>query len=316
MEFNLQNLKLSFLIAAHNEAKTISAALENLLKLPYENYEVLIGLDGCTDNTEELVKAFCSQAFKFKYYTFNIRQGKSVIINNLAKQALGDIFIIHDADWLFRVKAAQDLQKMLAFFADSRIGGIAESFPLHYIPENLNNMSFLELGVIWSTYAWMDYIKSNYTRISAELLMLDGAKMKFPLPVNILRKELYQDNSSLADDFERCLDILNSGCEVVVLGDENLPRMVSYKENISLAGLMRQKQRTALAREQLSRKYKRNFNLDAGFYLFLLKFMSRLKFKDLTGLGLWILIFVLGTVKSKFSLSKSTKDGWKLRQAR
>ena len=51
-------MKLSFLIPAHNEEKIISKTLNNLINLPYENYEVLVGLDGCTDRTEEIVKRF------------------------------------------------------------------------------------------------------------------------------------------------------------------------------------------------------------------------------------------------------------------
>ena len=50
--------KISFLIAAHNEEKMIGSTLKNLLSLPYKNYEIIIGLDGCTDRTLEIVKAF------------------------------------------------------------------------------------------------------------------------------------------------------------------------------------------------------------------------------------------------------------------
>jgi len=50
--------KISFLISAHNEEKIIGRTLENLINLPYENYEIILGLDGCTDNTERIVKSF------------------------------------------------------------------------------------------------------------------------------------------------------------------------------------------------------------------------------------------------------------------
>ncbi len=48
-------MKISFLMAAHNEEKIIGEALDSLSKIPYENYEVIIGLDGCTDGTEGIV---------------------------------------------------------------------------------------------------------------------------------------------------------------------------------------------------------------------------------------------------------------------
>ena len=52
------NYKISFLIPAHNEEKIIATTISHLLKIPYDNYEVIIGLDGCTDKTEEIVKNF------------------------------------------------------------------------------------------------------------------------------------------------------------------------------------------------------------------------------------------------------------------
>ena len=58
----MKEIKISFLIAAHNEEKIIGKTLENLLRLPYSNFEVIIGLDGCTDNTEKIVKNYCEKS--------------------------------------------------------------------------------------------------------------------------------------------------------------------------------------------------------------------------------------------------------------
>ena len=58
-------------MAAHNEEKIIERTLKNLMHIPYENYEVLIGLDGCTDRTEEIVKSFCERSNKFRYFSLS-----------------------------------------------------------------------------------------------------------------------------------------------------------------------------------------------------------------------------------------------------
>jgi glycosyltransferase involved in cell wall biosynthesis len=307
---------ISFVLAAHNEEKLIRRALDNLLQLPYELFEVLVGLDGCTDNTEAIVKEFCKKSCKFKSYTFNPRLGKTGVINNLVPEARGEIIIIHDADWLFKVKAGQDLYNLLALFNDAKTGGIADVFPLHYLPERLRKKSLLELGVVWSSYVWMDYIKKNYTKRVEGLLFLDKQKLRFPMVVNIFRKDLYKKNISLGDDFERCLDILESGYEVVVPRDETLPRMISYGEKITFSGLVQQKVRTAMARQQIRTKYRKGYGFDAGFYLYLLRFMPRLNFKENLGLLLWIIAFVWAEIKQKFKSAKTTQEGWKMRLER
>ncbi len=70
----MKEKRISFLIAAHNEEKVIGETLKNLANLPYRNYDVIVGLDGCTDKTENLVKEFAKKSKKFKYYKLNIRK--------------------------------------------------------------------------------------------------------------------------------------------------------------------------------------------------------------------------------------------------
>jgi len=96
-------MKLSFLIPAHNEEKVIGKTLENLLNIPHKDYEVIIGLDGCTDGTEEIVKEFVKKSNKFKYKSLNLRSGKPTVINEIIKYAKGNIIIINDADWIFKI---------------------------------------------------------------------------------------------------------------------------------------------------------------------------------------------------------------------
>ena len=69
--------KLSFLISAHNEEKLISHALERLVKVQqdYPNMEVLIGMDGCTDNTPKIVAKFAKEHKFFKVFELNERKG-------------------------------------------------------------------------------------------------------------------------------------------------------------------------------------------------------------------------------------------------
>ncbi|MFA6889259.1 MAG: glycosyltransferase, partial [Candidatus Woesearchaeota archaeon] len=85
----MEKNKISFVIPAHNEEKIIGKTLSNLYKLPYEKYEVLIGLDGCTDKTEDIAKSFTKKSGKFKYFKMKSRSGKPDVIDYLIKKSKG-----------------------------------------------------------------------------------------------------------------------------------------------------------------------------------------------------------------------------------
>ena len=79
---------VSFLMAAHNEDKVIDKTLTNLLEIPYNNFEVIVGLDGCDDRTEEIVKGLAKKYGNLRYYILNIREGKPAVINEIIKKSL------------------------------------------------------------------------------------------------------------------------------------------------------------------------------------------------------------------------------------
>ena len=112
--------KISFLIPAHNEEKIIAKTLENLINLPWQNYEVIVGLDGCTDNTESIVKKFQEKFKRIKYYKLNLRRGKPAVIDRIIKYAKGEIIIINDADWIFSVKDKESFYDFISAFECGR----------------------------------------------------------------------------------------------------------------------------------------------------------------------------------------------------
>ena len=58
--------EVSLVIAAHNEAATIAAKLENLLSLDYpkERLEVVIASDGSDDGTDDIVRAYADRGVR------------------------------------------------------------------------------------------------------------------------------------------------------------------------------------------------------------------------------------------------------------
>jgi|SRR3989344_664186 len=315
-------MKLSFLVPVHNEEKIIARTLAYLTNLPYDDYEIIIGLDGCTDNTINIVKEFQKNSNKIKFFELNSRKGKPEVIDTIIKHATGEIIIINDADWQFKVNEKEDIEKMLSLFKDPNLGGISESFPVEFDKELLSKSnSFAFKSAAFANSFWFDYQREKFTKKQDSLLFIDKEKMLFPFLINIFRKELYKKNITLGDDFERTLDILDKGYSILVPDNLEFPRMVALFDKTTFRDIYRQKVRTSLAREQLYSKYKIKANL-TNFYLPLLLYTIRnirktKSLKTTFGVFIWIFIIFLSSVHNKFFKKvKDTKSGWLIRASR
>lgn len=317
-KLKMQKPKISFLIAAHNEEKIIGITLNHLLKIPYENYEVILGLDGCTDKTEEIVKRFCEKSNKIKYYTLNLRQGKPAVIDEIIKKAKGEIVAINDADWLFLVKDKKAMEEFLSVFKNPKVGGIAESFPLEWHEDRLRNSNLGYKMDAYSAYFWYSYQKKRFAykkNPKEKILYIKNPTMFL---TNVFRKKLYSKNFSLADDFERTKNIVNKGYEVVLLQDSNLPRIKSVYNKVLIKDLFKQKVRTAIARSQLNEEKVFDVNMK-NYYLPSVLFIFTNSWKMGFGVGLittfWIFLTAFATFIAKFKKT-GTKEGWKMRAER
>lgn len=315
-------MKLSFLVPAHNEEKIIAKTLNNLINIPYDDYEIIIGLDGCTDNTLNIVKDFQKESNKIKYFELKSRSGKPEVIDTIVQKATGDIIIINDADWKFRINKKEDLKNFLSLFNDHKLGGISESFPIEFDQEVLStSKSFAFKSAAFANSFWFDYQREKFTKKINNFLYIDKEKMLFPFLINIFRKELYKKNITLGDDFERTLDILDKNYEILVPHDINMPRMVALFNKATFHDIYKQKVRTSLAREQLYSKYKikaniKNFYIPLFFYT--LKNIRKTKsLKTAFGVFIWIFIVFLSSVHNKFfKKAKDTRSGWLMRANR
>ena len=304
--------KISFLIAAHNEEKIIGKTLQNLLELPYDNYEVVLGLDGCTDRTEDIVRQFCKKSKRFRYYKLNLRQGKTAVVNRIMKYASGEIVIINDADWLFTAKSKESLIRFLSAFDDKSIGSIAESFPVEWQEDKIRKGNLGYKMVAYSSYFWLEFQKKNFTYRKGDnkLLYLKEPTMFL---TNIFRRKLYKESFSLADDFERTKDIMDAGYGIVIFDDINMPRMKCIYDKISVRDLFRQKKRTAIARRQIKDEQKVN---TGNYYLSALQYMIKESWKKSISTGMivlsWIVLTLIATFFSSFR-KLDTRKGWALR---
>jgi cellulose synthase/poly-beta-1,6-N-acetylglucosamine synthase-like glycosyltransferase len=110
---------VSIIVPAHNEENAIGAKIENLLAQDYpkDRLEILIGSDGSTDRTEEIVRAHANSSVKL---VASAQQcGKSAIQNLLVRESAGEALIFTDADCML---APDAVRQLVNDFADSRVG--------------------------------------------------------------------------------------------------------------------------------------------------------------------------------------------------
>lgn len=94
--------QLSVVIPAYNEADRIETTLSNLIspdnRLFDRTCEVLIVMDGCTDNTPQIVKEIINQCQNATALVFPQRLGKGGAIMQALNYTRGDVIAFIDAD--------------------------------------------------------------------------------------------------------------------------------------------------------------------------------------------------------------------------
>jgi cellulose synthase/poly-beta-1,6-N-acetylglucosamine synthase-like glycosyltransferase len=96
--------EVAILMAAYNEEKVIGDKIKSVLHTTYplDKIKFYIGSDASTDKTDEIVKAYQKENEAIKLFQFGGRTGKSEIINELSDKATEKLFILTDANVLFR----------------------------------------------------------------------------------------------------------------------------------------------------------------------------------------------------------------------
>lgn len=140
---------VSFIIPAHNEERAIEQKIVNLLALEYpkDKIEILIGSDGSSDETENIVRSFTPAGVQL--IASDKQLGKSGIQNLAVAAARGDILVFTDADC---IPASDSLRKLMENFGDPRVGLVTGS-PAY--SNNSENQITRNEGLYWRYENWI-----------------------------------------------------------------------------------------------------------------------------------------------------------------
>ena len=188
---------VSLVVAAYNEASCIQEKVRNSLALDYpaDRFEVLIGSDGSSDGTDDLVRAAGDARVRLSAAA---RAGKTTVLNRCIPMAQGDIVVLSDANTMIDADA---VQKLVRHFEDPDVGVVCGKLRL-FNPTK------------------QDYEESAYWNYESLIKLYEGrhgAVMGANGGLYAIRRRLFTQlhPGTIVDDFVIPMRILENGYKVV-----------------------------------------------------------------------------------------------------
>lgn len=187
---------VTLVVAAYNEAGCIGDKLKNSVQIDYpaSRFQILIGSDGSTDGTDEIVRKFRDGRV---WFSRSERQGKASVLNRCIRGATGEIVVLSDANTFIDPAA---VKKLVRHFANPKVGAVCGKLKL-YNPHR------------------GDYEESTYWTYESLIKFYEGkrgAVMGANGGLYAIRRRLFTplDPATIVDDFVTALRIMDQGFEV------------------------------------------------------------------------------------------------------
>ncbi len=188
---------VSVVIAVYNEESFICERIENIFSgsYPAGKTEVLVGSDGSTDRTNEILSSF--NAPGFRPFLFPQRRGKAGVLNDLLKDARGEIVVFSDANTVFMPDTIAELVKP---FSDPSVGAVTGELVLQSGHQSVGGDGEVSY---WRFENWLKHAESD----AGSTLGASGG-------VYAIRKSLWRPlpyEKSIVDDFVIPMNVLKAG---------------------------------------------------------------------------------------------------------
>ena len=217
--------KMSIVVPAFNEERTIAKTIRSLLMIDYPDFEVIIVDDGSRDGTLAECRRFEASGVKVIHQD---NGGKPRALNRGIDATEGTVIVTVDADTTLHRDALRRIADRFA--TDSRIGAVAGNVKVN--PER---------GLLNALQAAEYTTRINLVRKAESVL---GCVTVVPGPIAAFRKQAIEragrfSADTFAEDFDMTMEVLRSGYRV-----EYEDRALAYTEApVTLEDLMKQRRR-------------------------------------------------------------------------
>ncbi len=179
---------ISIGIPAHNEEKNLANLLDSIFSQKITGVKlekIIIALDGCTDDTEKIVKKYKSKHSIIKIINDKKRFGKAQRVNQIYKLNKSDLLIMLDADLVISEKIS--IQKAIQEFKNNKKISL---LALRQIPVWTNslmgNASVLSYLIYENSFLNYNFGNNIYSLQGAAYVIKKSLSKKITYPKNTI----------------------------------------------------------------------------------------------------------------------------------
>jgi cellulose synthase/poly-beta-1,6-N-acetylglucosamine synthase-like glycosyltransferase len=220
---------VSIIMAVHNEEEVISEKIQSIYNTVYpeDRIELLVGSDGSSDRTNDILEEFSDGHGSFLFTAFQERRGKPAVINELKERARGSILIMTDAQVIFTRDTIFELVK---HYKNEQIGLVGANIMNKRI--DMSGISYQE----WSFMSREIRLKYHEGKVWGTMIGAYGACYS-------IREDYFTSvpEGYSVDDFYITMKVLErkKKCilEMKAIGFENVPNRLSeeFRRKIRIA---------------------------------------------------------------------------------
>lgn len=192
---------VTVLIAAYNEESTIENCIKSIYNsnYPKEKIKVLVGSDGSSDKTHEIIERLMASYDTLNYYIYE-RSGKNFVLNKLVKNVDTEFLYVLDADCRLNQNT---LKELMANFAVPEVSAV-------FSPVSIVNNQNIDTGQqgekIYQQFE--KYIRYTESKISSTVNSLNSCLIKTKHVKNI-------PNNLVCDDFYYVLNVIKENKRIL-----------------------------------------------------------------------------------------------------
>jgi len=199
-------MKASIIISTYNGAKKIPYLLNALLEQTFRDFEVIIIIDGSTDNTVETIETYLNRFESIRFF-YQENSGRSKVRNRGVQEARGELIIFYDDDM---VPACESVEKHIDIHRNHKDILLAGN-PIEYVEPQKTEIQNYKAALVKQ---WTRKYEERLTSMNESNLFFTAANCSIPKTVF---KQLngFDERLTDAEDYNLGWRALKMGIQVL-----------------------------------------------------------------------------------------------------